>query len=283
MEIIGKREHIEALESFRRRYADIKLVTKEELIKALKTICQLELVESTRPGNAGAVGNTIEDLLGIKENNLPIPDAAEWELKGQRIGTTSLVTFFHLEPSPRAANLVAALLLPKYGWRHKEAGLRYPETELSFRQTINGSSRTDRGFGVDVDYTNRKVAVSFDEKNVHERHSAWKSSVQERVGLGELDPQPYWGFDDLFHKAGTKLHNCFFVRAESVKKNGREYFRYQNILMLQQLSLDRFIKAIETGAVYIDFDARTGHNHGTKFRLRRERMPDLYGTVTAIQ
>ena len=125
--------------------------------------------------------------------------------------------------------------------------------------------------------------MSFDEKNVHERHAAWKASVQERVGLGELAPQPYWGFDDLFHKAGTKLHNCFFVRAEAIRKDEKEYFSYKSILMLQRLSLDKFIKAIETGAVYVDFDARTGHNHGTKFRLRRERMPELYGTVTAIQ
>jgi len=175
------------------------------------------------------------------------------------------------------------LLLPQYGWAHKQAGLRYPETELSFRQTINGLSRTDRGFGIEVDYKNRKVVVSFDEKNVHERHAAWKASVQERVGLGELAPQPYWGFDDLFHKAGTKLHNCFFVRAEAIRKDEKEYFSYKSILMLQRLSLDKFIKAIETGAVYVDFDARTGHNHGTKFRLRRERMPELYGTVTAIQ
>jgi hypothetical protein len=39
-------------------------------------------------------------------------------------------------------------------------------------------------------------------------------SVKERIGLHELDPQPYWGFDDLEHKAGTKLINCFFVQAE---------------------------------------------------------------------
>lgn len=283
MKIIGKREHIKALEVFRRKYADIKLVTKEDLIEALKVICQLEWVENTRTGNDGGVGNTIEDLLGIRENNLPIPNAAEWELKGQRIGTTSLISLFHLDPSPRSAYLVTRLLLPKYGWAHKQAGLRYSIGELSFRQTINGSVRTDRGFGIKVDYNNRKVVVSFDEKNVSERHTAWKASVQERVGLGELDPQPYWGFDDLFHKAGTKLHNCFFVRAEVRKDDGKEFFHYNNILMLQRLSLDKFIKAIETGAVYIDFDARTGHNHGTKFRLRRERLPELYEVVTVIQ
>ena len=37
-----------------------------------------------------------------------------------------------------------------------------------------------------------------------------------------------------------------------------------------------YCDAIESGDVYIDFDARTGHNHGTKFRIRDKRIPDLY-------
>jgi hypothetical protein len=49
-------------------------------------------------------------------------------------------------------------------------------------------------------------------------------SVQNRVGLSELSPQPYWGFDDLAHKAGTKLLNCFYVQAE-VKKENEPYIR----------------------------------------------------------
>ena len=50
--------------------------------------------------------NTLEDLLGIEENNLPIPNAAEWELKAQRKNTRSLTTLFHIEPSPRALKFV---------------------------------------------------------------------------------------------------------------------------------------------------------------------------------
>ena len=175
-------------------------------------------------------------MFGVPENNLPIPNAAEWELKGQRLNTTSLVSLFHLDPSPRSAKLITNLLLPQYGWRHKQAGLKYPETEKSFRQTISGSNRTDRGFGLEVDYQNRKVVISFDAKDIQDRHSAWKKSVQERIGLDELAPQPYWGFDDLFHKAGTKLHNCFFLLAQSKKTGGKEFFKYQSILMLQKLS-----------------------------------------------
>lgn len=282
MEIIGKIETINALANFRERFAETKLVTKEELTAALKLICQLDSIESTRPGNDGAVGNTIEDLLGVPENNLPIPNAAEWELKGQRLGTTSLISLFHLDPSPRSAKLITNLLLPKYGWKHKQAGLKHPETEKSFRQTINGLNRTDRGFGLEVDCKNRKVVISFDAKNVHERHSVWKDSVLESVGLDELNPQPYWGFDDLFHKAGTKLHNCFFLLAQAKKIDGKEFFKYQSVLMLQKFSLDKFIEGVEKGLIYVDFDARSGHNHGTKFRIRRDKLPEFYEVVTVI-
>ena len=50
-------------------------------------IYQMGWILNRRPGNAGGVGNTLEDLLGIRENNLPIPNADEWELKAQRRGT----------------------------------------------------------------------------------------------------------------------------------------------------------------------------------------------------
>ncbi len=46
--------------------------------------------------------------------------------------------------------------------------------------------------------------------------------------------------------------------------------------MLRALDKNRFIDAVENGDIYIDFDARTGHNHGTKFRLRNKALVELY-------
>ncbi len=111
---------------------------------------------------------------------------------------------------------------------------------------------------------------------VDSRHQHWLGLVSQRVGLKELDPQPYWGFEDLCHKAGTKLLNCFYVQAETEKENEQEFFRYSRILILRRFSIDRLLSGIEQGYTYIDFDARTGHNHGTKFRLRPVRFPLLY-------
>ena len=258
------------------------IYTKEALIKKLLEIKAMGWIESGRHGNAGGVGNTLEDLLGIQENNLPLPNAAEWELKCQRVKTSSLTTLFHVEPSPTAFKFVPAVLLPKYGWKHKAAGGKYPATEMSFRQTIASTGRSDRGFKVIVNRKDEKILVSFESGAVASKHSAWLQTVKKRAGFAELDPQPYWGFKDLYHKAGTKLHNCFFVRAESKKLNGKEFFQYTDISILRSFSEKRFIDAIEAGDILVDFDARTGHNHGTKFRFRSNRLPELYEDVRKI-
>jgi hypothetical protein len=261
---------------------EMKIFTKESLIQELKEIRNRGWIPNNRGRNDGAVGNILEDLLGIEENNLPIPNAAEWELKCQRMEMSSLTTLFHFEPSPRAFRFVPKVLLPMYGWGHQQAGGRYGIEERSFRQTISGNSRSDRGFKVVLDKDSRKVLVSFDYKAVDARHNEWLKEIERNVGLGELNPQPYWGFDDLEHKAGTKLLNCFFCKASCKRENGMAFFRYDEIYILSKFSIEAFAKAIEDGLVYIDFDARTGHNHGTKFRLKQGYLQNLYEHVKVL-
>ena len=70
--------------------------------------------------------------------------------------------------------------------------------------------------------------------------------------------------------------NTVFVEVDSEKKRGAEQFRIHSVHTLQGFNIDGFISAMESGDVYIDFDARTGHNHGTKFRLRQGALPRLY-------
>ena len=197
----------------------MQVLTKEHIIARLREIKAMGWIPNARRGNHGGIGNTLEDLLGIKENNLPIPNAAEWELKCQRrkrMRANSYTTLFHWEPSPKALRFVPAVFLPLYGWPHQsKAG------EKSFRQTINALHRTDRGFGIVVDRAERKIVVSFDARRgrASPRGMARRRRRSES-GSGELNPQPYWGFDDLFHKAGMKLKNCFYVLAQVKEADG---------------------------------------------------------------
>lgn len=258
------------------------IYTKETLIEKLKQIAEMGWIPNARKGNQGGIGNTLEDLLGIKENNLPIPNASEWELKTQRLNSSSLTTLFHSEPSPRAVRFVPQILLPKYGWAHQEDGKKYPKGEMSFRQTIHGQSRSDRGFMVAIDREERKILISFEAITVDARHKDWLDSVRRRVGIGELNPQPYWGFDDLEHKAGTKLLNTFYVQAEVKIDRKKEFYKYAKVMMLQKFSFEGFLRALEEANILVDFDARSGHNHGTKFRMRQDCLPILYEKATVI-
>jgi len=259
-----------------------KTYTKESLISEFIKIYNKGWIKNYRGKNDGAVGNILEDLLGIDENNLPISNASEWELKAQKISTNSLTTLFHFEPSPRAMKFVPYIFLLNYGWKHKEAGMRVPSDEMSFRQTLKGTVPTDRGFKIEIDRKNRKVLISFSKDLVSSRHSGWLNSVNKRIGLGELSPQPYWGFDDLSNKIGTKLLNCFYVQADSKKENEKEYFFYKKVFMLKKFDFDRFLIQLESGNVYIDFDARTSHNHGTKFRVKQKSFLELYSEKKEI-
>jgi hypothetical protein len=262
------------------------IYTKDELISRLRAIAALEWIPNARHGNHGGIGNTLEELLGINENNLPIPNAAEWELKAQRqrssSRSSSLTTLFHMEPSPRAFHFVPQIFLLKFGWPHQKAGIDLPSHEMSFRQTIHALSPSDRGFVVSVDRRERKVLISFKSDSVSPRHEVWLETVKARVGLEELNPQPYWGFDDLANKAGTKLLNCFNVQAKVQKREGREFYHFHKVTMMQQFSFDGFLSVLESGKILIDFDARTGHNLGTKFRIRQDCFPMLYAKSTIV-
>ena len=187
---------------------NITKYTKSTIIAALKDIRSRGWIKSTRNAhNDGAIGNTLEDLLGIQENNLPIPNASEWELKTQRRNTTALLTLFHLEPSPRALH-IADYLLANYGWRHKEAGKKYPENEKSFRQTLSYLKPTVRGFFADVDDVNRRIVVRFDPTQISGELSDWKNMLTADRNIEyDEDYIPYWGFDEVYHKAGIKLGN----------------------------------------------------------------------------
>jgi hypothetical protein len=228
-------------------------------------------VKSIRPLSKGGIGNTIDQILGFPENNLPVANTSQWELKSRRVDTSSLVTLLHMEPEPRAARIVPRLLLPHYGWPDEKR-----PNELSFRQTLKAGRFTDRGFTIGLERRRQRVKVVFQHTKVAARHSDWLRSVEDRVGLGQLKPQPYWLVQDLALKVSTKMLNSFLVEAEAKREGGQEYFRIRSVRILQGFNTNGFMDAIESGGVYVDFDARTHHNHGTKFRLREDFLPTLY-------
>ena len=78
------------------------------------------------------------------------------------------------------------------------------------------------------------------------------------------------------YKAGSKLKNTFFVLADNKWEGDDEYFHFSEVDLLEDFNFEGFLSCIEDGVILVDFDARTGHNHGTKFRIRQNNWPRLY-------
>lgn len=254
----------------------MRFLSKEQMVADLKGLMSQGWIENQKPKNSGGIGNTIDNLLGLSENNLPISDTAQWEMKTHRKGSSSLVTLFHMEPQPKGS--VPDQLLPKYGWPDSKGRLN----ELSFRQTLRATVTTDRGFRIVENSSTARLELSFNSSNIGSQHDVWRKSVLTRVGLNQLDPQPYWEIQTLALKASTKMLNAFYVDVETQKISGKEHFKISGVTILQGFSFDKFLDGIRNGEVFVDFDARTHHNHGTKFRLGYDFLPELYSYVELL-
>jgi hypothetical protein len=87
-----------------------------EIVEKLKNIKNLGYVETHRKGPTG-IGKTLEDLFGIEENNIALPDFGEIELKSTREITTNLITLFTFNRKAWLMNPLEAIEI--YGSKDK--------------------------------------------------------------------------------------------------------------------------------------------------------------------
>jgi len=85
-------------------------MTLNELKNKLSEIKKIGFVKTHRVGDTG-IGKTLEDMLKIKENNIPLPDIQGIaELKAYRKDAKSMMTLFALEPLPKGGDRDKTLL-----------------------------------------------------------------------------------------------------------------------------------------------------------------------------
>jgi hypothetical protein len=200
---------------------------------------------------SGAPGNTLEYLLNVKQNNFDSPDLLDWEIKFH--GGNALLTLFHKDPQPKG---IMDKMVDAFGWNNKKG-------QISFRHTL--SKESDRGFK--VNNTENKITVT--------------NSKNPNI-------VPYWEHNIILNAIGAKLRRLILVHGE-VSKNKRQVI-YNNATAYWDLDMTGIVKAIQSGVIYIDFDARTTggrgtslRNHGTKFRIHIKDIGMLYENHKVIQ
>ena len=244
--------------------------------------------EGTRPGNDGNAGNTLEDLLDVPENNFSLPDFGSIEIKTQRYETGSLLTLFHKEPKPGGS--VPKLLL-SLGWRHNEAGKKYNQNEMSFRSTTYGHRFSDRGFRINID--NEKILFKFDPSkvnrkaidrtNIYNNYGEWSDDVKNRNNPNYQDVLPvYYLRSEIENQFRIKLNHTLFVLCSTRKRSGIKQYCYKEAFLLKDIQPQKISNLINIGRMVIDFDARTKHNHGTKFRIQKNELNSLFDNAQQI-
>ncbi len=262
------------------------MITVDE-VKSIFAANKDKWLKGTHQGNDGNQGNTLEGLLGVAENNLQLPDLGEFELKTQKNESDSYVTLFHKEPKPRAS---VPKLLKALGWKHQEAGAKYKLDEMSFRSTTFAHRYTDRGLTVQL--TSDKIELIFDPNKINHlgkditgifsTYGDWLAALERRLQHYSTVLPVYWDRQDFDSICLTKLNNTLMCYCDTKVINGKEHFRITDAFIYQNFKKENLSKLFNDGAVAIDFDARTRHNHGTKLRVKKTSLVDLFEFATRI-
>lgn len=243
--------------------------------------------EEARAGNDGSAGNTLEDLLGVPENNLKIPDWGDFEIKTKKKESSALLTLLHREPLPKSS--VPELLL-SLGWRHQKAGEKYENDEMSFRSTTRANDFSDRGFAIKLEedkisfvFDPSKVAVEkSDRTKIYRTYGEWLDDVESRSPHYSTVLPVYWERQYLMEEIRKKLDNTFLVMVKTKREGGKRYFRYEDAYLFSGFLPETVDELFNDKALYVDFDARTRHNHGTKFRVGLKSVGKLFSQNIGI-
>jgi hypothetical protein len=232
-------------------------ITLEQIQQKLSYIKSLGYIKSHRSGPTG-VGKTLEDLLEITENNIKLPDFGEIELKAQRVGDPSMLTLFTFNHK--------AWVIPQL-----EAIEKYGSFDAKGRKgtyyTMSGKPNSAGLFS----YT--------ESETVEVRHIDGTTIVK-------------WDLEKLVEQFENKVKNVLVVMAKVEIRDGVEYFYYDRARLLTGGTDKTILKSqFENGDIVIDLrlhkkeiDGKNpvSRNHGTGFRVQRNRLDQVYERIEEI-
>ena len=232
-------------------------ITLEKLKAQLEKIKAMGFVETHRVHDTG-IGKTLEDLLGIEENNLCLPDIGDVELKAKRMESGSMLTVATKSPEPRGINKV---LFEKYKYLDKEG-------KYNLHSTVCGSRKNPQSFK--VVFEGEKLVL----KNKSKIEAYWPISI----------------FDDVLKAKSDKILMAF-AETKGDRKTKNEKFHFTEAYLLSNININKFKSAVERDKLKIDIRIgvyRSGknrgkyHDHGTGFRINKKDFLHLFDNFTQI-
>jgi hypothetical protein len=226
-------------------------MTLDEFIKAFAKIKSQGWVKSERHGSTG-IGQTLEKLLGISENNIASPDLGEIELKAHRINSSSMITLFTF--NRRVWKMKPLDAIKKYGSPDENGRLG-----IYYTMSKNPNSK-----GVYLQIKDDIVSV---------QHIS-----------GEVIAE--WHIDALVERFMNKIPAMIYVNAQSKIEENKEWFKFETAKLLSSTSERVIREQINQGNILLDLrlhqKTTSARNHGTAFRVYEEKLPLLFETIVDL-
>lgn len=208
-----------------------KTQAETELLEMLKEIWSKGFVPSTTNADNG-VGDTLENLLGIKRNASRLPDFQGIELKASRkqslrSRSRNRSNLFSLAPNwDLSVCKNGKDILDKYGYQT-------PNGRKALQVTLNHKPNAQGLF----------LSLSKSESAIE--NFASRNGMNEKVVL--------WQLEDLQTSLAEKHRATFWVKAESRIRDQREEFHYQDVTITSKPLVQNFGPLVSAGKIELDF------------------------------
>jgi len=236
-----------------------------------ETIKEIGWIKERQHGK-GSCGYTFESLLNKSEDDFPIPDYHDIEIKTMNDNTKTNLHLFNLTPDGDYLFPIERLL-NEIGCRDKDNR----NIKILYR-SFNSRNYTNVIYGrkafIKVNYAEEKVELVVLNNRV------------ENINVGVS-----WSFTYLKERLLSKLQYLALVRASSCIICGEGYYHYHKLSFYKLKSFDTFINLIDSGFIDITFkigyhkdDKKFGkiYDHGTDFSINVNNLELLYDEIKLV-
>ena len=217
----------------------------------------------------GAGGYTFERLLNKEEDDLPVPDYHDIEIKVMNDNTKTNLHLFNLVPDGDYLYPIKRILY-EIGCPGKE-----DRNERRLYQTFNSIEFKKLVFG-----RRAKIKVNYEKEKIE---LIVINSQNEDINIGVS-----WSFNYIKERLELKLKYLAFVRVSSSIICGEGYYHYHDISFYKLKGFDTFIDLVDKGIIEITFKIGTHklgpkagkvYDHGIDFSIRVADIERLFEEV----
>ena len=240
------------------------LLLYEEFLK----IKNMGWIKSMRKGSTG-IGYTFENLLNKPEENFPIPDFNDIEIKTGRKFSKKDIHLF-------CANPDGDTLFPNDRILYY---LGYPDKDIASTKifNMNFDAKNYKNIGI---FKEGKIFVNRKEKKI--------DFIARKIDGKFFKMETSWSFDMLEHRLNLKLKYLARITADVKRINDEEYFKYDKIVFYKLKNFETFITLIEKGYININFNIgvyKSGikkgkiHDRGVNFSIKEKDLNLLFDEI----